>query len=97
VRIPFRRSRSLPPQRGRVDAMRVTLADVDLDAARLIEGACAYYHGLPLEACPWPRESDRPELFLSWRRGWLDAVGWADMWAEEDAKRWLLPTQPQTL
>lgn len=66
------------------------ISESEVDIARVIEGACAHYHGVPLEANPWPRHSDRPELYAGWRYGWLQASYARDMWEAEEVVRWRL-------
>ena len=66
------------------------LPDDGLEIARVIEGACAHFHGVPLDACPWPR--NYPEHWQGWRRGWLGAALYRDAWEQDDSSRWLRET-----
>jgi hypothetical protein len=75
--------------RRQVDKL-IDLPDCELDVWRVIEGACAHYHGVPLDGWPWPRSA--PTLWQAWRRGWLGAAIHRDQCGEqEDTQRWLLP------
>ena len=80
-----------PDATGAPDRFR-TLKDSELDLPRVVEGACAHYHGKPLEANPWPREYG--QFFQAWRYGWVNAAYYREMWQAEESKRWLTDEVP---
>jgi hypothetical protein len=88
ARLWKRRSAAKTEAPHRVDKL-ISLPDSELDVSRAIEGACAHYHGVSLDGCPWPRSA--PTFWQAWRRGWLFAAIYRDYYERDDAQTWLLP------
>jgi hypothetical protein len=94
VRLRRRRAtRIAASHSGPLDRLLV-LPDCELDIARVVEGACSFFHGVPLDACPWPR--NYPEHWQGWRRGWIGAALYSDYYEQDDADKWLCQTTNAT-